>query len=416
MKIKDVKLKILFLKSMFKLEKLVIEKNIKKANVIRKVIIQKLQIYLNDNYSEDTFNENLKVAMDAVSKTLYEEEIEETEKTLKAISILENEIENFITDYYLAMSYSYSQAKISNVFKLSQNKDIEEDFYNKALNYNAQVKKFDDKSFKDKIKSVNKEEKKLRKRIKNDLKEKVRNAKFTLISPISISSTHITMILSMFSTLFLISGYYFNYQILKSFDINSDDFYTVQDYISTSISLIFMPFLYTAFYLLLSLLRINDDIYKEIEGEELGLKTKVVNIPLTVILIFLILNIINLVSIYNGGEGSDKTFYLNILIGGVLILNKLPWNYFEKPTASFLFTTMVFSYFVHFNIKIDDKVKNYKSIDYKSDYTISFKDKRISTKDVEFMRVNSNYVFLINKKTNKAEIYPRLSINKIEVN
>lgn len=403
-----------------RLEPFIIRSNIKKSKIIREVIIQKLHISLNTYFSEDTYIDNLHIAINAVCKVLDETETDETEKLNKAISILENDtaINDLIVDYYLAISYSYSQAKILKAYKSAFIIDKEEGFYNRALKNKPEVKKLEKVDFNKKIKSIKKEKIKLQEKIKNDLREKVTNEKFASIAPIKINSTHITLLISTFSTLFLISGYYFNNQVLKSLGVNSDYFFTVQDYISTSINLILLPLFYTLVMFVLIVFRVDEDIYKNIESEQLGIKNKIKNsINTYIILIILILsNIINILTILGGDEAKSNIFYFNIAIAGIFILNKIQWRYFENPLTIYMFTMTFLFYYVNINIMIDDKIENYKSVGYKSNYKVSFKDKEISTKNIEFMRVNSNYVFMINKKNNKVEIYPRLSISKIDVN
>lgn len=403
-----------------RLEPFIIRSNIKKSKIIREVIIKKLHISLNTYFSEDTYIDNLHIAINAVCKVLDETETDETEKLNKAISILENDtaINDLIVDYYLAISYSYSQAKILKAYKSAFIIDKEEGFYNRALKNKPEVKKLEKVDFNKKIKSIKKEKIKLQEKLKNDLREKVTNEKFASIAPIKINSTHITLLISTFSTLFLISGYYFNNQVLKSLGVNSDYFFTVQDYISTSINLILLPLFYTLVMFVLIVFRVDEDIYKNIESEQLGIKNKIKNsINTYIILIILILsNIINILTILGGDEAQSNIFYFNIAIAGIFILNKVQWRYFENPLTIYMFTMAFLFYYVNINIVIDDKIENYKSVGYKSNYKVSFKDKEISTKNIEFMRVNSNYVFMINKKNNKVEIYPRLSISKIDVN
>lgn len=403
-----------------RLEPLIIRSNIKKSQIIREVIIQKLHISLNTYFSEDTYIDNLHITIEAVCKILDGTETDDTEKLNKAISILENDtaINDLIVDYYLAISYSYSQAKILKAYKLASIIDKEEGFYNRALKHKPEVKKLEKVDFNKKIKLIKKEKIKLQEKIKNDLREKVTNEKFASIAPIKINSTHITLLISIFSTLFLISGYYFNYQVLKSLGVNSDDFFTVQDYISTSINLILLPLSYTLIMFVLITFRVSENIYKNIESEKLGLKNEKSNnvkIFITLIILFLS-NVINVISILNGGNPSNMIFYLNVSIAGILILNIIQWRYFENPLTIYMFTMTFLFYYVNINVMIDDKIENYKSVGYKSNYKVSFKDKKISTKNIEFMRVNSNYVFMINKKNNKVEIYPKLSISKIDIN
>lgn len=403
-----------------RLEPFIIRSNIKKSQIIREVIIQKLHISLNTYFSEDTYIDNLHIAIDAVCKILDETEINETEKLNKAISILENDtaINDLIVDYYLAISYSYSQAKILKAYKSEFIIDKEEGFYNRALKHKPEVEKLEKVDFNKKIKSIKKEKIKLQEKMKNDLREKVTNEKFASIAPIKINSTHITLLISTFSTLFLISGYYFNNQVLKSLGVNSNDFFTVQDYISTSINLILLPILYTLVMFVLIVFRVNEDIYKNIESEKLGIKNKIKNsINIYIMLIILILlNIFNILTILGGDEAQSNIFYSNISIAGIFLLNKVQWRYFENPLTIYMLTMTFLFYYVNINIMIDNEIENYKSLSYKSNYHVSFKDKEISTKNIEFMRVNSNYVFMINKKNNKIEVYPRLSISKIDVN
>ena len=392
--------------------------NIKKSHNIRDVIVQKLHISLINYYNEDTHNDNLKIAVDAVHKTLYDSKVEYTEKLKKAILILENdtEINDLLVDYYLALSYSYAQAKTLKKYEIASIFEKEEEFFEKALKLKPDLKKLEKVDFNKKIKLIKKEKNKLQQKIKIDLKEKVTKEKLALITPIKINSTHITLLISIFSTIFLISGYYFNYQVLHSLGVNSDDFFTIQDYISTSISLILYPLFYTLLMFILIVFRIDEKLNKDIESKELGVIGED-NIPIyTMLFIITLMNIINIISILNEGNPSNIIFYLNVVFAAVFILNKVQWKYFENPLIIYVFSMIFLFYFVNISIVIDNKIESYKSADYKSNYKVSFKDKEISTRNIEFMNVNSNYIFMINKKNNKVEVYPRLSISKINVN
>ncbi|TBT44065.1 hypothetical protein D5E79_11700 [Vibrio parahaemolyticus] len=78
----------------------------------------------------------------------------------------------------------------------------------------------------------------LKKEIRASNKRRIEQEKANILHPITITSTQFSVGLTLISTLFFISGFLYTKVFFYWFGINVGDFYTIQDYVSSSIDVI----------------------------------------------------------------------------------------------------------------------------------------------------------------------------------
>ena len=98
--------------------------------------------------------------------------------------------------------------------------------------------------------------------------ERLNKEKLKAIGTVEITSSHIIFGVSLFTSLFLVSGFLYTKFLYGSFGLNVGDFFTASDYISSSVDVLIPVFLSTALGILGMLWGLNESIYNELRIEQ----------------------------------------------------------------------------------------------------------------------------------------------------
>jgi hypothetical protein len=264
---------IYIIRAAYNIELWLVKHLLNKSHVFKYVAISHARIITSDIFENNTMDENINIAITAIYKLLnIETSDSEDEVNLEQVEELisklknNNDVQNLLAEYNLAQSYAFT------CISLTDNKKFIEEKVTKAKEYNSEIEPFNHKSFKKRFKEIKAERKLLQKQINVILQDKISKEKEESIGQFSFQPTDIALLFSLFSTLFLISGYYYNHSLLKEFNINSDDFYLLSDYISTSISLILTPLLWTGVFLISFLFGADSRISNRIKERQLNIE------------------------------------------------------------------------------------------------------------------------------------------------
>ena len=419
MNIKTIKsqIGIYIIRAAYKVELWLVKHLLNKSHVFRYVAISHARIIASDIFEDNTMNENIDVAIAAIYKlsnieTSDTEDKVSLEQVEELISKLKNnnDVQNLLAEYHLAKSYAFS------CLSLTDNKKYIEEEVTEAKQLKPEVEPFDHKSFKKRFKEVKAERKLLQKNLTVILENKIAKEKEENIEQISFQPTDIALLFSLFSTLFLISGYYYNHSLLKEFNINSDDFYLLSDYISTSISLILTPLLWTGVFLISFLFGANSRISNRIKERQLNIEINdkpPFTLPLTIIL----MNVVNITLVLKGyTEVGNSMLALNGLIVSLYFVEKIPFHYFKSPIKAFGTLLVIIGFTWNLNSKVSTEIDKITSSDYQPKYFAKFNNKKIKQDSLEFLGLNSNYIIMRNIDSKHIEIYPKTYLVQLTPN
>ncbi len=157
---------------------------------------------------------------------------------------------------------------------------------------------------------------------------------------IDVSSSVVNSLIGVFSFLFIITGYIFNYFYLGSFGINVHRYFDLSDYVASSIEqiwVIFLGTLYTGIVIFLGMHHASRKPVAQIK-QELGRFNWFLVLVITVFLANLIMGIVV------GGRSLHFFFSFNILYIGFFVSSYLSDKYFRNTTLATLVFAMLFSY------------------------------------------------------------------------
>jgi hypothetical protein len=394
-----------------------VKRHVNKCNVFRNVAISHARIITSSLFESNTVMENFNVAFTAVNKLLnvetqsFEDEInlEQVEELTLKLKI-NKDVLNLLAEYNLALSNIFRRISID------VNKHLIDEYTTKAKLLNADIEPFNQKSFNKRLKEVKKEQKYLQKQNVQILNNKIAKEKENNIGEISLKFINIPVLISLFTSFFVISGYYYNSSLLEEFNIKSDHFYLISDYISTSVSLIKTTLIWTGIFIVSLIIGANDRLGNRIKEEQLNIKIND-EPPNSLPLLIIFINIMNLFFMLKGHfETIDMIISLNGMIISIYFIQKIPFHYFKHPIKVYGTVLVCIGFFWNLNIRVNDEIQKITSDDYQPRYLVKFNEKMVKGESLEFIALNSNYLIMRNTDSKSIEIYPKTYINKLTSN
>jgi hypothetical protein len=415
-KIKD-KIGVSVMKALYKIELWIIKSLLNKSQVFMSVAISYARIIASRDFESNTVIENIDIAIAAVCKLAnvetiaFEREVnfEQVETILLKLNS-DKDIMNLLAEYNLARSHAYTRVS------LTDTKQYVDEYISKAKLFNPDIEPFNPKSFDERLKLVKSKQKHLQKQLNQILDNKIAKEKEGDVGEISLNSIDLAILFSLFSSLFLISGYYYNYSLLKEFNVNSDHFYVVSDYISTSVSLIITPLFWTGIFIVSFILGASTGLDNKIRRKQLNIKVNdkdPIAIPLSIILI----NIVHLLSMLKGVFLlNDTIIAINVLVVSLYSIEKIPFHYFKHPIKVYCSVLVCIGFIWNLNTNVNREIRRITSDDYQPKYLVKFNEKMVKAESLEFIALNSNYLIMRNTDSRSIEIYPKSYINKLTPN
>ncbi len=398
----------------------------RRLNNIKTTVI-KLGISLNfklvkeyvQKYGEEYISYCLKLSNITTTKLLsdivLDEHIEiyEREKNIieeKIISLRESqEIKQFISDHHLIESFFYETI---------MNEELSKLYFEKSLKYCDDVKKLTYDSFIKKSDEINKKYKIERKQFWKLRDEIISKKTLSQISKIEISSQNLTYFFGVLTTIFILTGYIYNRFFLGFFGVDVSHFFSVGDYLSTSIDKIYISGVSVLIGITFYIYGIYNNFQTDNRNELLEISPQKDPIVIPFVLMNIMLSISTVLCFYRDLPGKYTFLSLLILLVLMYLYHNLQINkYFDKPVYISIFVvSMIFFSSNIFSSIMNDQDKIYrgnisdlKKFNFTYNTGINFNDN-----SWVFLTGNSGYFFFYDKELHKSIIVPRTLVKSIE--
>ena len=207
----------------------------------------KIQQYFVSNHKETTIAKIHKISHLTCLKYIYgkipDEYIafhqEEPELFRKAAELVEQrkDLRDLLVDYFRVKSFYYISGIETEFLRSESDK-----YYKKATEISGSVPRLERKEFTQLNRVIQKEYRKSKSELNKQTKEFIAEATYEILPKIEIAPTHISFIFSVSATIFLLTGFFYNRFYLGHFGIEVSHFFTISDYISSSIDKIYIAF------------------------------------------------------------------------------------------------------------------------------------------------------------------------------
>ena len=366
-----------------------VKKIIKIRYYVFKILLFKLYEYSYKLFPENTLKENTEISTNVRFYLLElnsEYSSTEQEECLKTTVLKDDTFRQQIVNFHLLATYAYSK------IDTDEANNTKQDSLEKAKKLIPNCKEITDNSFKNLSKFIKNELKILQSKSKHIGKDKINQELLKLINPITISPSHVIFFVSIFYTLFTVSGFIYNKFLFQNFGISVSDFFDISDYLSSSINEITLTIIPTVMGAVFFFIGYENELYKRLYEEQFEIKSKESLIdkytsPFIVVFSIIIIVIKFLIT--------KEIYYFLIATVVLFVLFTLPyWKYIKnKPTVIATLSAIV--YLVSFTMSgVDGRVKKIKNGEYESPYKLTFVDPYKKYSNLAFVSSNSKYVFM----------------------
>jgi len=383
------------------------------------LIFSKVYLETFSKYPDEMLSVNLDLSAMVSSKLLGLKDDEESSNVddkvvdeLYDVMIAHNDINILMSNYHLLTAFTYHL-----FVKMGTSNDNYNENIDKAKSVYNQAEPLDDKSFKILKKSIKKDYLDTRKIIKQKTKKKIESEKIKSITPIKLTSANAILAASLGSTLFLISGYLYCANLLGYFDINTSDFFTISDYVSSSTDVILASLISTVIMFFFMMSGYDDLIHTKTHEKQFNTKVEdklsdwlIESLPYLMI-ILVVFRYFTAKEI----EWSLLSFALFILI----IFKWMPrwsfWKYIENPLPVIVSIYGVFFFCGNIALKIHGDIEDIEEGKFKDNHMVTWTDNYKIYNKHSYIMQNTSYVFLYDKENNGVIVIPKSGIKSIAV-
>ena len=205
----------------------------------------KIQQYLLSNYKEITIAKIFKISHLTCLKYLHGKipddymVFHKEEHTLfkKADELVEQrkDLRHLMADYFRVKSFFFVSGFETELLKAESDK-----YYIKATEISESIPRLERKKFTQLKKKVQKEHRKSKSELIKQTKDFIADATYEILPKVEIAPSHISFIFSISTTVFLLTGYLYNRFYLGYFGIDVSQFFTLSDYLSSSVDKIYI--------------------------------------------------------------------------------------------------------------------------------------------------------------------------------
>lgn len=361
------------------------------------------------NFKEKRIHENKDIGYEAIYK-LIDYKIEEKNKDIleqiqeiKDKLLKDKEVCDMLSKYYLLKEYVATQIIKEESINIQKAKEFNPD----ANELNNDMDIYEIK--KDAYNCRNSSKKELKILIDKNIDKKIK------IKPININFALFTKIITLISIYLVIGGFVYNYILFQNFNLNISNFFTVSDYLESSIdaiATIVIATIVSSVYMILGALNAirNNEVENELnikKGKDwLGI----------FILIFTILFIGILIEIFINYKIVNYSIleYLILISFYFTLLKFFPWDSIENNKTTYLIAMITIFFFNSLVFKAIDDSNSIKVGKTNKQYKLKISTKENISK-FSYIKSISKYSFLYDNENNETIVIPNSIIDKVIV-
>lgn len=377
-------------------------------------------IKANSLFPDDTLKENSDLAKEAISdfrgfrKSKIKKSDNEKVNRLRKNIWSDKNIADAMSKYHLITHFYYSfgaKNKDDNPFSKEA-----ADAMDKAISYKPNAQPITNVDLGKIIKQTKKQIKASQKSISEISVEKVESERTKIIKPLQIRASSVFAYISIFSSCVLFFGFAYTYILLWFLGIDASDFFNITDYLSSSIGRIFLVAATACIVSFFWIVKIGEEIDEDIRHEQLKTSKKVkkfdfikrIIAAVALVLVFFAIwyatGIVLFYAIY------PVVFFVLITI----VFDLFKVDRYIEDRISFRVAVLAFTLSAtYLGGDVVQIVYDVKKGDYKSQYNVTFRTGYENYATHDFFMANSEYVFLLDKDSNKIVVIPKDAIKEM---
>lgn len=245
----------------------------------------------------------------------------------------------------------------------------------------------------------------LKKACKEINNKRLHENKLNIIQPFKINSSHVGFVASIFTTLFILSGFLYNKIFFAYFGLSVGDFFTVSDYLGSSVDVISIALLATLIGVVSYFWGINAGINASIHNEEFEVVEERRGDRYLTLACVLMPIIMFIVSYLKDGELIFHVLHVPVmLLFFSFLYNFSALKYIENRRQVAFFIIVAFMFALNLTLRLATKIEKIVSGQYSAPYVLNFSEKVPDLQGYNYLLSNSSYVFLWNNETSTMKV------------
>ncbi len=290
---------------------------------------------------------------------------------------------------------------------------LPDDFPNKKEVVNPEIPLLNKSEFESRVKLDFNEYKSVRKDVKKSLEVEKERIRFETAPKIEFTPQGVGIIITLFSILFFISGFIYNQFFFSYFGINLSHFYSVSDYLTSSLNKIYYAILSVGGSLILSYFLFPEFFYGETPKTPSSTIAKLIdNIVFSSLIPFF-----GLIAILNYFFLKDaKGFYLGLrgfLFFLILRNSAKVLVFFKNPIRSYIILMSLLIFFGNIIFSVAEDIHTILTSDIKDikEYSVEFDNKlQLNDQNLVLLGSTPNYYIFYDKINFSSHVIPTKKI------
>jgi hypothetical protein len=239
----------------------------------------------------------------------------------------------------------------------------------------------------------------LRNKVKDINTQRIEDEKIKIIKPIRVTSSDLTFVASVFTTLFVLSGFLYSKLFFNYFGVAVGDFFSVSDYLASSVDVILYAFTATAVGVISYFIGVSSALTNHLHSQqfEIVAPKKSSRFILPFFFFFSLAGLF--IDYYQSKPLRFVLLYIPLAIAFFHFFHSSNlWKYIENRFQVGFLIIVFFTFFLNLGISLASKIQSLVIGTFSAPYIVKFKDSSVSYPGYEFVSSNSQYVFLWNKE------------------
>lgn len=294
-------------------------------------------------------------------------------------------------NYYLWRSFYYGPAMYTDTFAEKSDTALQQ-----ARHFDSDAQPLEQKDLSSENTRVSNELRNLRREIRRLNSDRVKTERLAIVGKHTISSEHVLFAVSIFTTLFLISGFVYNHFFFGAFGISVSDFFSPSDYLASSVDVIWSSTLGTVAGLCYYAWAVMGSLDQVVRAEQFDaeLPRDPSEYPIALIVSSASIGLVTIA--FYTGELNNFCLYTLVFFLTAQAFFRIPiWDYIEnrRIVAAVAFSIVFFAFQLW--TRISEDVTRIEREQFRSSYKIELSKNYQDFATLPFVAQSSYYVFLL---------------------
>lgn len=234
--------------------------------------------------------------------------------------------------------------------------------------------------------------------------EYIESKKAELIKPITLEWKHLTILITAFSVLFLCGGFLYTKYLFWALDAEVTWFFTVSDYLSSSIDVVFGAIISTLLSFMFFMKGVSEQLHREIHNYQFKIESKRKDLWIYIVIPLVVLSIFIELHFDSGRTLTPQIILLSAFVAMELVGRIRLERYINNAYIFIFFTVAILMFCAYIVLKAEATIRQL-NLNSSPEVELNLKNEYKKFSGYKLITVNSGYTFIYSG--NKVVVIPK---------